>query len=145
MTTEGDLDSLYQARVRDWARKVRNDSRLVPADLTVSRTSPLCGSTLALDVRHEGQTVTSLGYRARACTLGMASTAVAVAKAPGRSFAEIAEAGARLAALLAGEDVVFADPWTELEMFTAARTFPSRHGSIMLPFDALAEAAGKAG
>lgn len=143
MTTEGDLAQLYEARVRDWARKVRNDARLAPADLTVSRTSPLCGSTLALDIRHEGEVVTGLGYRARACTLGMASTAVVAAKAPGRSFGEIAETGARLAALLAGEDVVFADHWAELGMFTAARAFPTRHGSIMLPFDALAEAAGK--
>ncbi len=145
MTTEGDLDTLYQARVRDWARKVRNDARLVPADLTVSPTSPLCGSTLALDIRHDGRTVTALGYRARACTLGMASTAVVVAKAPGRSFAKIGEAGAQLAALLAGENVVFPDHWEELGMFTAARAFPTRHGSIMLPFDALAEAAGKLG
>lgn len=145
MTTEGDLDNLYQARVRNWARKVRNDARLVPADLTVSRTSPLCGSTLALDIRHDGRFVTALGYRARACTLGMASTAVVVAKAPGQSFAEIGEAGAQLAALLAGENVVFPDHWAELGMFTAARAFPTRHGSIMLPFDALAEAAGKLG
>jgi len=145
MTTEGDLDALYQARVRNWARKVRNDARLVPADLTVSRTSPLCGSTLALDIRHDGRLVTALGYRARACTLGMASTAVVVAKAPGQSFAEIGEAGAQLAALLAGVDVNFADYWAELGMFTAARAFPTRHGSIMLPFDALAEAAGKLG
>jgi len=145
MTTEGDLDALYQARVRDWARKVRNDARLMPADLTVSRTSPLCGSTLAIDIRHDGRLVTALGYRARACTLGMASTAVVIAKSPGRSFAEIGEAGAQLAALLAGENVVFADHWAELGMFTAARAFPTRHGSIMLPFDALAEAAGKLG
>ncbi len=143
MTTEGDLAQLYESRVRDWARKVRNDARLAPADLTVSRTSPLCGSTLALDIRHEGEVVTALGYRARACTLGMASTAVVAARAPGLSFGEIAETGARLAALLAGEDVVFADHWAELGMFTAARAFPTRHGSIMLPFDALAEAAGK--
>lgn len=145
MTTEGDLAQLYESRVRDWARKVRNDARLAPADLTVSRTSPLCGSTLALDIRHEGEVVTALGYRARACTLGMASTAVVAARAPGLSFGEIAETGARLAALLAGEDVVFADHWAELGMFTAARAFPTRHGSIMLPFDALAEAAGKLG
>ena len=145
MTTEGDLAQLYEARVREWARKVRNDVRLAPADLTVSRTSPLCGSTLALDIRHEGKVVTALGYRARACTLGMAATAVVAAKAPGRSFGEIAETGERLAALLAGEDVAFSDHWAELGMFKAARTFPSRHGSIMLPFDALAEAAAKLG
>lgn len=143
MTTEGDLDNLYQAQVRDWARKVRNDARLVPADITVSRVSRLCGSTLELDIRHDGRIVTALGYRARACTLGMASTAVVAAKATGRSFAEIGEAGEKLAALLAGEKVVFSDHWAALGMFTAARTFPTRHGSIMLPFDALAEATGK--
>ena len=126
--------------MRDWARRVRDDVRLVPADLCVTRTSPLCGSTLTLDVRSENGRIVGLGHRARACTLGMASTAIVVGRAKGARFAEIAEAGEALAALLAGEDARFPPAWRELDVFVAARAFPSRRGSILLPFEALAEA-----
>jgi len=130
----GDLRALYQEKVRLWAAKVRNDRRLVHPDMTIDRTSPVCGSSLTLDFICNSGRVAQLGWRARACTLGMASTACFVALAPGRELADILEAGAQLARLLEGEDSAFHDGWSELEMFRAARGYPSRHGSILLPF-----------
>ncbi|CAN2534981.1 hypothetical+protein [Methylocapsa aurea] len=143
MTEDRALAALYEERVRNWARRVRDDVRLVPADLSVTRTSPLCGSMLTLDVRSENGRVVALGHRARACTLGMASTAIVVAAAVGARFAEIVEVGEALAALLAGTDARFPPAWRELDIFVAARAFPSRRGSILLPFEALAEAAAQ--
>ncbi|MCA1299415.1 iron-sulfur cluster assembly scaffold protein [Stappia indica] len=140
MTGDADLAALYQDRVRHWAARVRNDRRLSLADLTVTKKSPICGSALTLDVRAQGRTIQELGYRVRACTLGMASAAVVVATAPGRPVEETLAAGQRLRALLAGEDACFPPPWEALEMFMAARDFPTRHSSILLPFEALAEA-----
>ncbi|ATQ68749.1 MULTISPECIES: iron-sulfur cluster assembly scaffold protein [Methylosinus] len=143
MTDDRALQALYEERVRGWARRVRDDVRLAPADLTVSRTSPACGSTLTLDVRRERDRIAALGYRARACTLGMASTAVVAAQAVGERFEDALAAGRALAALLAGEDARFEERWRALDMFVAARGFPSRHGSILLPFHALTEAAAR--
>lgn len=142
MTGNADLAALYQERVRHWAARVRNDRRLSPADVTVTKKSPICGSALTLDVRAQDRTVTELGYRVRACTLGMASAAVVVATAPGRAAEDTLAAGQRLRELLTGEDTRFPAPWEALEMFIAARDFPTRHGSILLPFEALAEAFG---
>lgn len=140
MTGNADLAALYQDRVRHWAARVRNDRRLSPADFTVTKKSPVCGSALTLDVRAQGRTIQELGYRVRACTLGMASAAVVVATAPRRPVEETLAAGQVLRKLLAGEEVTFPAPWEALEMFVAARDFPTRHGSILLPFEALTEA-----
>lgn len=137
----GDLDALYQRRLRDMAAKVRNDRRLVSADISVTRTSRTCGSSVTLDVCRDGDLIGALGWRVRACTLGMAATAIVVQQAPGQNFDAAAGVAETLRRLLAGEDMVVPDRWRDLAMFVAARGFPSRHGSIMLPFDALAEAA----
>lgn len=143
MTVETDIGRLYEESVREWARKSRNDARLVSADLTIRCTSPACGSAVTLDICHQQGLITALGYQARACTLGMASTAVVVAKAPDCSFSAVHEIGVKLGRLLAGQDVCFPEEWRALEMFIAARSFKTRHGSIMLPFQVLEKAAGQ--
>lgn len=141
MTADADLSALYQRGLREMAAQVRNDRRLVPADISVTRTSRTCGSSITIDVCRNGNLISDLGWRTRACTLGMAATAVMVQGATGQSFEAVEEIAGMLRKLLQGDDVSFPNRWKALEMFVAARSFPSRHGSIMLPFDALAEAA----
>lgn len=143
MTADADLSALYQRGLREMAARVRNDRRLVPADISVTRTSRSCGSSVTIDIRRDGDLITELGWRTRACTLGMAATAVMVQGAVGQSFAAVEEIAGMLRSLLQGDDMSFPERWKPLEMFVAARSFPSRHGSIMLPFDALAEAASQ--
>jgi NifU-like protein involved in Fe-S cluster formation len=137
----GDLAALYQQQVRSWARKVRNDHRLARPVLTITRASPTCGSSLTLDLICADGRITEVGWRARACTLGMASTGVFVTVAPGMALEEILRVGLDLERLLDRHDVSFDDRWSDLEMFQAARSFPSRHSSILLPFAIAAEAA----
>ncbi|MBL6431194.1 MAG: iron-sulfur cluster assembly scaffold protein [Alphaproteobacteria bacterium] len=122
MTADADLAALYQDRVRHWAARVRNDRRLSHPAITVTKSSPLCGSALTFDVRADGRTLVELGYRVRACTLGMAAAAVVVANGPGTPVADILFAGQMLRRLLAGEDVHFQLRGTR-EMFVAARAF----------------------
>jgi NifU-like protein involved in Fe-S cluster formation len=66
------------------------------------------------------------------------------AHAEGRSREELAQARDSLAAYLKGERD---DPggWPGLAVFAAARRFPARHASILLAFEAAAEAAAMAG
>ncbi|WP_425087456.1 iron-sulfur cluster assembly scaffold protein [Stappia sp.] len=145
MTADADLAALYQDRVRHWAARVRNDRRLSHPAITVTKSSPLCGSALTFDVRADGRTLVELGYRVRACTLGMAAAAVVVANGPGTPVADILFAGQMLRRLLAGDDVHFPASWNALEMFVAARGFQSRHGSILLPFEAISDAFDETG
>jgi NifU-like protein involved in Fe-S cluster formation len=144
MTTDPDLVALYEIRVRRWAAKVRNDRRLLEPDLSITRTSPICGSTLTLDIKHNQETISALGYRARACTLGMASTAIVVQNAIGKSFADLMAVGTVLRQILSGELDAISGEWSELDVFVAARPFKTRHASIMLPYDILVWAAAAA-
>ncbi|HHG5368185.1 TPA: iron-sulfur cluster assembly scaffold protein [Pseudomonas aeruginosa] len=132
-----DLQALYSTDIRKWASKVRADRRLVPANASITHVSRTCGSTVTLDICYEGETIVALGYRTRACTLGMAATAVVAQIAPGHTQDEIAGIRQQLARFLAGEEVLFPPAWTVLTMFSAARRFPARHDAILLPFDIL--------
>lgn len=140
MSNGTDLASVYSRRLRELAAKVRVDKRLVPAEMTVTRTSRSCGSSVTLDIRRDGDTITALGWRTRACTLGMAATAIVVDQAQGRRLRDVVEVAERLRLLLAGADEAIPPPWNDLMVFSAARDLTARHGSIMLPFEALIHA-----
>ena len=118
--------------------------RLEAPQASVSKQSPVCGSRIVVDlIADEEGRVAALGQEVRACALGQASAALMGAHAIGRTPEELAQARDRLAAYLAGKRD---DPggWPGLEIFDEARRFTARHGSILLAFEAVAEAAAQA-
>lgn len=95
---------------------------------------------LTLDFRFASGRISALGWRSRACLLGMASTAIFAKAAIGQERAAVAAAGQALHDLLSGAESSFAAPWERLLLFAAARDFPMRHASILQPFEAAARA-----
>ena len=87
--------------------------------------------------------VAALGQEVKACALGQASAALMAGHAIGRSGAELAAARAALADYLVGRSEQPGD-WPGLSAFAEARRFPARHASILLAFEAAAEAAEQA-
>jgi NifU-like protein involved in Fe-S cluster formation len=140
VSNDTDLASVYSRRLRELAAKVRADKRLVSAKMSVTRSSRSCGSSVTLDICRDGDTITALGWRTRACTLGMAATAIVIDQAQGRRFCDVVAVAERLRLLLAGGDEEIPPPWNDLMVFSAARDLTARHGSIMLPFEALIHA-----
>ena len=136
--------ALYSRDILRLAASIPHLGRLERAQASVEKRAPLCGSRVIVDVAldDEGR-VAALGQEVRACALGQASAALMGAHAIGRSAGEFAEAGTALAAFLAGRR---ADPgdWPGLEVFAEARRFSARHASILLAFEAAAEAAARA-
>ncbi|MDD8024423.1 MAG: iron-sulfur cluster assembly scaffold protein [Paracoccaceae bacterium] len=133
------LAALYQPRIREHAARVRADRRLATPDVTVTCRSPVCGSMLTLDMVFHEDKLAQIGWKARACTLGMASLGIVARAGISQTESQIADVGRQLSALLQGEAIAFPDPWSELDLFCAARTFPTRFGSITLPFQAIAQ------
>jgi NifU-like protein involved in Fe-S cluster formation len=81
----------------------------------------------------------ALGQEVKACAFGQASAALMGAHALGRSPGELAEARDALAAWLTGiSDAPGA--WPGLDVLAPARRLTARHGAILLPFQAAAEA-----
>lgn len=99
-----------------------------------------CGSTvkigLALD--EEGH-VQRCGALVSACAIGQAASALCFAGLQGKHAAAIASTQAEIKAWLANADVPTPD-WPGLARLEAARSYPGRHGAILLPWTAALEA-----
>ena len=136
---------LYNRDILRLAAGIPHLGPLAGAQARAERRSALCGSRVAVEVRLDEQgRIAALGQEVSACALGQASAALMGAHAPGRDSAELARACDELRAFLHGRRE---DPgtWPGLGVLAAARPYPARHASILLPFEAVAEAAALAG
>ena len=140
----GVTDALYSRDILRLAASIPFLHRLDRPMSTVEKSSPVCGSRVAVDiVTGQDGRVTELGQEVRACALGQASASLMAAHVVGRTAGEIDEARQALADYLAGGRDDPGD-WPGLAVFGRARHFPARHGSILLAFEAAAEAASLA-
>ncbi|SMF76869.1 iron-sulfur cluster assembly scaffold protein [Allosphingosinicella indica] len=135
------ISSLYSRDILRLATAIPHLGRLAVPHASAERRAPVCGSVVVVDVAlDEDGCVAALGQEVRACALGQASAAVMGGHAIGRSPAELADARDALRDFLAGTRD---DPggWPGLAVFADARAVSARHGAILLPFEAAAEAA----
>lgn len=141
---EQDLMQLYSARILALASDVPHLGRLDQPQATSRRRSPLCGSTVTVDVcLHEGR-VSAFAQDVKACALGQAAAAVVGGAVIGRSPDELAAARDALRAMLAEDGPVPAAPFEDFAVLEPARGFRNRHASILLSIEAAAEAAAEA-
>lgn len=138
-----DAAALYSA-LKQYRREVRNDRRLTvpPAD-SVTLHDTTCASQVTLDARFDGDQLAELGHRVRACSLGQATTAILIRRAPGLDADTLLRVHGQLQAILAGRDT--SCDWPELEVFALTRAIPGRRGSAELPFKVLRELFHRAG
>ena len=136
--------TLYNRDILRLAASIPHLGRLESPQASVSRRSPVCGSQVIVDISvgADGR-IAALGQEVRACAFGQASASLMATHAVGRAPAELAEARDALAAFLAGRRD---DPgaWPGLDVFSEARRVTARHPSILLAFEAAAEAAARA-
>jgi NifU-like protein involved in Fe-S cluster formation len=136
--------ALYNRDILRLAASIPHHQRLAAPHASVEKRSPLCGSRIAVDVQlDEAGRVSALGQEVKACALGQASASLMAASAIGRTPAELESARSGLAAYLAGTSDNPGD-WPGLAIFAQARPFTARHASILLAFEAAAQAAAKA-
>ena len=144
MSDETDLIKLYSERILALAADIPHLGRLESPDATVKRRSPLCGSTVTVDVTMRDGKVADLGQDVKACALGQAAAAVTGAAAPGTTVDQLIIARDQLRAMLKGKGPAPDAPFDGFEVLTPAVEYKNRHASILLSIEALAEAAEKA-
>src|SRR5690625_3774407 len=98
---DDELLELYTERLMAHGRRVATDSGLTAPDITVFRRSPICGSTVTLDITLEGGRVKALGYAVRACSLGQVGVSVLAEAMPGQGLEEARAVTEAVRAMLA--------------------------------------------
>ena len=144
MATDTDLVKLYSGRILALAADIPHLGRLQAPTASARRRSPLCGSTVTVDIVTENGRVTSFGQDVKACALGQAAASVLGSVVIGRSRAEIEKARNQLRAMLTEDGPTPDAPFDGLEVLRPARDFRNRHASIMLAFEATCDAFAEA-
>ena len=140
MNTESDLLKLYSGRILALAADIPHHGRLTNPTATARRRSPLCGSTVTVDIRVQDGRVSDFGQDVKACALGQASASVVGGAIIGCTRAQIEQARDELAAMLKAGGPAPAAPFEGLEVLLPARDFKNRHASILLALEAASEA-----
>ena len=136
MSADDDLIKLYSQRILALAAEIPLTGRLAAPGASARRRSPLCGSTVTVDLALDGDRVAAFGQDVRACALGQASASVLGRHVIGATRAEIAAAREALNAMLKQGGPAPAGPFAELEVLMPAKDYKNRHASILLAWDA---------
>ena len=139
-----DLIKLYSNRILALAADIPHTERLEAPEATVKKRSPLCGSTVTVDVTMEDGRVARFGQDVKACALGQSAASVLGSVVIGRTPAELDRARDELRAMLKDGGPVPAAPFDGYEVLEPAREYRNRHASILLALEATAEAAHQA-
>lgn len=139
-----DLIQLYSGRILELAADIPHLGRLPDPQGSAKRRSPLCGSTVTVDVALKDGRVETFAQDVKACALGQAAASVMGRALAGRNLAEVEAARDALRAMLKEGGPVPAAPFEGFEVLLPARDYRNRHASILLPLEAAAEAMAKA-
>ena len=142
--SDADLINLYSNRILALAADIPLNRRLDAPEATVKRRSPLCGSTVTVDVSLKDGRIAEFGQDVKACALGQASASVVAANIIGRNRTEVERARDQLKAMLKEGGPAPDAPFNGLEVLLPARDYKNRHASIMLALEATAEALAQA-
>lgn len=131
---------LYQQAIKALAQAAHGAGRLPAASASAKLDNPLCGDRITLDVSVEGGKIIAIGHDTRGCLLCRAAASWLGQAAPGATRAQMAAAHAELLALLKQDALDTSAVRESLLPFSPVREHKSRHGCVLLPFQALEQA-----
>ena len=141
MSETSDLIKLYSTKILALAAEIPHLGRLEGPQASVKKRSPLCGSTVTVDLDVVDGRVARFAQEVKACALGQASAAVLGEAVIGRTPEELEATARALEAMLKHDGPVPPAPFDGYEALLPAREFKNRHASILLSVQAAAEAA----
>ena len=138
------LNDIYNRRILELAADIPRLGRLAEPDASATAHSKLCGSTVTVDLKLDGDTVTDFAHDVKACALGQASSSIMARHVVGATAQELREVRAAMRRMLKENGAAPEGKWEELRVLEPVREFKARHASTMLTFDAVVDAVEKA-
>jgi NifU-like protein involved in Fe-S cluster formation len=142
------INDIYNKDVLRLAADISRIDPLESPDARVHVRSPLCGSTMDIDLNVADGRIADYGQTIKACALGQASASVMAQAVIGKDAGEIERIRDIVEKMLKEGGPAPEGDWAGLSALVPAKDLPARHGAILLPFDgvlkALQEAKAKA-
>src|ERR1700732_2358823 len=83
------LNEAYNSRILELAGNIPRIGRLAAPDASATAHSKLCGSTVTIDLKMDGDTVTDFAHEVKACALGQASSSIMARNVVGAKAEEL--------------------------------------------------------
>lgn len=134
------FDDIYSHRILELAANIPRGEPLKDADATATAHSKLCGSTVRVDLKMEGDVVTDYGQIVKACLLGQSACSIMARHIIGSRADELREVGAQMRRMLKQGGPPPTGKWQDLAILEPVRDYKARHASTLLVFDAVEDA-----
>lgn len=134
------LNEIYSRRILELAADIPHLGRLSDPDASATARSKLCGSTVTVDIKLDGNVVAAFAHDVKACALGQATSSIMGRHVIGSTVEELRDLRARAMHLLKGGGEAPQDKWEDLRVLEPLRDYKARHASILLTFDAVVDA-----
>jgi len=135
---------LYNKQILGFAASISRVGRLANPGASVTAHSRLCGSRITVDINLNDNVITDYAHELRACAISQAVASVIAEVVVGLTKEEINDGMKILNAILQDKTLPPLGIWAKLEAFLPVADFHNRHGSALLPFQALQSAIAEA-
>jgi len=132
------LPDLYNDMVLDHIKNARNYRVMADADRVAEGINALCGDTLSLYVRLDGDTIRDVSFQCSCCGISMASASVMTEVVKGRTHEQVQTLYRSFLQLLShGDETEVETEFGEAAVLAMVRAFPARRNCAALAWDTL--------
>jgi NifU-like protein involved in Fe-S cluster formation len=131
------LNEIYNQRILELSANIARTERLSEPDASATAHSKICGSTVSVDIKLDGDRVSDFGQTVKACLLGQASASIMARNIVGSRADELRAVGAAMRRMLKSNGPPPDGRWADLAVLEPVRDFKARHASTLLVFDAV--------
>jgi nitrogen fixation NifU-like protein len=121
-----EIRDLYRDVILDHNRSPRNFGRLEPADAEAVGHNPLCGDSLALTLRLDGERLSDLRFNGQGCAISVASASLMSEAVKGLPIEDVEALYREVHALLTEPSHVPSRPLGKLMALAGVHEFPAR-------------------
>ena len=134
------IDDIYNSKILEFAGNIARTERLDKPDASAKAHSKLCGSTVTIDLKMDGDVVSDYGQDVKACALGQASSSIMARNIVGASAQELRDVRQQMIAMLKADGPAPTGRFADLQFLMPVKDYQARHASTLLVFDAVVDA-----
>ncbi len=134
------LNDVYNSRILELAGSIPRIGRMPDAHGSATAHSKLCGSTVTVDLKMDGDTVTDFAHDVKACALGQASSSIMARNVVGARSDELRSIREAVRRMLKENGNPPDGKWADIAVLEPVRDYKARHASTLLTFDAVVSA-----
>src|SRR4030081_1013138 len=131
------LNDVYNRRILELAGSIPRIGRLEAPDASATAHSRLCGSTVTVDLKMDGDRVTDFAHDVKACALGQASSSIIARNVVVAQAQERRDRRETVQRMLKENGAPPTGKWGDVAVLEPVRDYKARHASTLLTFDAV--------